>query len=108
MPTIVSEPNRETTHRVSGIEFGGAADFDGVFVDNVFVGFGIALTIVHVPAERFEHGVDKLAADLGFVVLAGEVCVAVSVEPVDEIGDGLGQGHFGRSPNSKRRGCLWG
>ena len=50
---------------------GGAADLDGVLVDHVLVGFGVALLVVDVPAEGLEEGVDELAAELGLVVLAG-------------------------------------
>ena len=50
--------------------FGCAADLDCVFVDDVFVGLGVTADVFHVPAERFEHRIDKLFAKLGLVVLA--------------------------------------
>ena len=48
--------------------FGGPADLDGVFVNDVLVGLGQALFVVHIPAERHEQRIDELVADLGFVV----------------------------------------
>ena len=48
---------------------GGLADFDGVFVDDVLVGLGVALLVVNVPAEGLEERVEEFAADLGFVVV---------------------------------------
>ena len=67
--------------------FGGLADFDGVFVDDVLVGLGVALLVVHVPAEGFEERVEELAAELGFVVVGRAVGVAVAVEPLDQVED---------------------
>ena len=64
-----------------------------VFVDDVFVGFGVASGVVDVPAEGFEEGVEEFAADLGFVVLAGFVGVEVALEAFDEIEDFFWGGH---------------
>src|SRR6266516_3395258 len=47
-----------------------AADLDGVFMDDIFVRFGITADVFHVPAERFEHRIDKFLAKLRFIVLA--------------------------------------
>src|SRR5437667_332277 len=47
--------------------FGPLADFDGVLVDNVLVGFGVALFVVHVPTERLEERVEELMTKLRFV-----------------------------------------
>ena len=47
---------------------GRAADLDRVFVDDVLVGFGVALLVVDVPAEGLEEWVEKLVAELSFVV----------------------------------------
>jgi len=41
--------------------------------------------ILHVPAERCEEGIEELAAELRFVVLTGKVCIATSLEALDEI-----------------------
>src|SRR5207253_10183195 len=47
---------------------GGAADLDGVFVDDVLVGLGVAGAVVDVPAGGGEEGVDEFSAGLGVVV----------------------------------------
>lgn len=47
---------------------GNAAHLDGVFVDDVFIRLGIALLVADIPAQLFEKGIDKLPAQLGFIV----------------------------------------
>src|SRR5438552_1137377 len=47
---------------------GRASDFDRIFVDDVFVCFGITAHVVHVPAERLKHWIDELAPKLRLVV----------------------------------------
>ena len=59
----------------------------GVFVNNVFVGFGVALFVINIPAESFEERVEKLAAGLSFVVVAEFVGVAVAVKTINEVED---------------------
>ena len=49
--------------------FGCAANLDCIFVNDIFVGLSVAADVFHVPAERFEHRIDKLFAKLRFVVL---------------------------------------
>lgn len=84
----------------------GAGDFDGVFVDDVFVGVGVAGGVGHVPAECGEEGVEEFAAELGFVVIGGGVGVGVAGEAIDEIGDGGGNGHgLLREGSECRQGC---
>lgn len=72
---------------------GGKANLDGVFVYHVAVGFGIALVVVHVPAERCEHRVNEIASDLGFVVLPVAVGVEIPLEVFDQGENGLRGGH---------------
>src|SRR5207244_4213601 len=67
--------------------FGGFADFDRVFVDDVFVGLGVALFVVNVPAERFEKGVEEFATKLGLVVMMGFVGIAVAIKALDQFED---------------------
>ena len=74
--------------------FGFALHFNGRFVHHVFVCFGVALFVVHVPAERLEEGVDEFAAGLGFVVDSGAVIVAVALELGDEFVDFLRGWHM--------------
>jgi len=56
----------------------------GVFVDDILVGLGVSLLIVHIPAQGFEKRVNKFPPKLGFVVLPGLISLAISVKPVDE------------------------
>ena len=67
--------------------FDRAGDADLVFVDDVLVGFGFTGGVINVPAQGLEEGVEELAADLGFVVLAGLVGVVVPGETLDEFLD---------------------
>src|SRR6266496_5626025 len=67
--------------------FGRLTNFDGVFVKNVFVGFGVALFVINIPAESFEERVEKLAAGLSFVVVARLVGVAIAVKAINEVED---------------------
>ena len=76
---------------------GDAADLDGVLVDDVLVGFGIAVFVGDVPAQGLEKGVDELPAHLGFVVGAFFVGVQVVVKGVDQFFDTVGCGHEGLS-----------
>jgi hypothetical protein len=47
----------------------------------------IAGRVVHVPAKRFEEGIEEFAAELGFVVLAGFVGVELLLETGGEFQD---------------------
>ena len=76
--------------------FGGFADFDGVFVDNILVCLSIAALVVNVPAERFEKRVQEFTAKLGFVVLWRAVGVDLALKALDEFEDDLGHSHFFR------------
>ncbi|GEM_PF-1969932 len=67
--------------------FGVAADFDGVFVNHVFVRLGVALLVVNVPTQRSKEGIDELAAKLGFIVIAGEISLAIALKALDQSGD---------------------
>jgi len=68
--------------KTSGL--GYAADLYGVFVDDVLVGLGVSGLVVDVPSKGDEQRVDKLAADLGFVISACVIIVAVSGEPLSQ------------------------
>ena len=57
------------------------------------VSVGVAPLVVDVPAEGLEEGVDELAAELGLVVAARAVGVAVAREALDEVGDEGGRCH---------------
>ena len=71
--------------------FGIAADLDGIFVDDIFVRLGVTLLIGDIPAERLEERIEKLPAQLGFVVTLALVGLAVLLEPVDEGGNDRGR-----------------
>jgi hypothetical protein len=67
--------------------FGLLPDLDGVLVYDFLVRLGIAGPVGHVPAEGLEQGIEELLPELGFVVLAGFVVVAVPLEVFDESED---------------------
>ena len=70
-----------------------AAHADGIFMNDVLVGFGVALLVVNVPAQRLEKRIKEFAAQLGFVVLAGFVSVELLFEAGDQIQNFPGRGH---------------
>ncbi len=65
--------------------FGGASHFNGILVDNVLIGFGIAGFVDNVPPESLEKRVDKLTANLGFVIGLVKVGADVALEAFDKI-----------------------
>src|SRR5437870_248379 len=67
--------------------FGRPADFDRVFMNDVFVRFRVAADVFHVPTQRFEHGVDKFLTKLRFVILARLVGFSLLFEAVNQISD---------------------
>lgn len=73
------------------------AHADGILVDDVFVGLGVAGAVVHVPTEGLEQRVDELVARLGLVVAAGPIGLAVAAKALHQFGDDLrrGSGHGG-------------
>ena len=73
--------------------FGRAADFDGVFVDNILVSLCVTADVFHVPAERFEHRINKFFAELCFVVLTGFIGVALLFETLNKVSNYRGSGH---------------
>ena len=72
---------------------GDAGDFQGLLVDDVFVGLGVAGGVVDIPAERGEEGVEKFAAQLGFLVVGVEVGIEVAAEGIDEGEEARGDRH---------------
>ena len=67
---------------VGGLD--GAADADGILVDDILVGFGVALFVVDVPAEGFEQGIKKLLPKPRFIVVPGFVGLELFPEPRDQ------------------------
>ncbi len=61
-----------------------SSDLDGILVNDVLVGIGIALFIVDIPAEGFPEGVKEFATNLGFVITTGFVVVDVFGKMVAE------------------------
>ncbi len=74
---------------------GGAADLDGIFVHDFAEALRVAGAVVHVPAQQREQGVEKIAPQLGFVVLAALVVIKLLAEAGDEL-DESGRGGHGR------------
>ena len=65
----------------------GAAYADGVFVDNVFIRLGVTLLVVYVPSVCLEEGIEKLAAEVGFIVMPGRVGITVLLETLRKVKD---------------------
>ena len=63
---------------------------DGVFVNDLFVGFCIARDVVHIPTQSLEEGVNKLSSHLRLVVLARLVVLLTAFEPLNQLCDLLG------------------
>ena len=61
-------------------------------MDDVFIGFGMALGVIHVPAERFEERIEKFLAKLGLVIAAGFVGIEILFELGDEAVNFFGRG----------------
>ena len=60
--------------------FGYAADLQGIFDDHIAVIQRVAVLVVDVPPEGLKERVEEFLPELGFVVLAGAIGVAVSLE----------------------------
>ena len=71
--------------------FSVSADLDSIFMDNIFVRLGVTLLIRDIPPERFKERIEKLPAQLGFVVTLAFVGFSVLFEPVDEGGNDRGR-----------------
>ena len=90
-------------------EFAGAADAEGIvrrggagagnaeriFVDDVLVGLGIALSVVHVPAKGGEEWVDEFLADPCLLVVGVNVGIEVATEGLDTLKNALRNRHEG-------------
>jgi len=72
---------------------GCAVDLDGILVDHILVRLGVALLVVHVPAQGREERVEELLPELHLIVLSGLVGLKVPVEAFDQIEDLLGAGN---------------
>ncbi len=73
--------------------FRRAADLYRVFVNNVFVGFGVAADVLHVPAKRLEHWIDELATQLRLIVAARLIRFELFIEALNEIRNHRGRWH---------------
>jgi hypothetical protein len=63
-------------------------------MDNVFISFGQALDVVHVPAQSFKERVEELAAELGFVIVPGFVRIEILFELIDQPENLFGCAHL--------------
>jgi len=68
--------------------------FDRVLVDNVFVGFGRALFVVHVPTKGLKERVEELPAQLCFIILAGGVVLQIECKSLGQRNDFQWCGHI--------------
>ena len=73
---------------------GAVGVFVGVCVDYILVGFSAALLVINIPAEGFEERVKEFTANLGFVVMAGLVSLAVALKAFHQIENGFGNGRL--------------
>jgi hypothetical protein len=73
---------------------GAVGGFVGVCVDYILVGFSAALLVINIPAEGFEERVKEFTANLGFVVMAGLVSLAVALKAFHQIENGFGNGRL--------------
>ena len=72
-------------------------------MDNILVGLGVARAIGDVPAERLEERIEKLAAELGFLVVGAEVGFEIAGECFDALNDTRWNRHGGeRDENAVR------
>jgi len=60
-------------------------------VKDIGLGLGVTMLIGDIPPERFEKRIEKLPAQLGFVVTLALVGLAVLLEPVNEGGNDWGR-----------------
>src|SRR5262249_47739467 len=86
-------PSRSLLFSLEGL--GDTTDLDRGLVDHVLVGLGVALLIIHVPAEALEEGVDEFLANLGLVVVGRQVGVGVAAEEIHQFEDFLRSAHRG-------------
>src|ERR1019366_161226 len=52
-------------------------DFDGIFMDDILVRLGIALPIVHVPAETSEEWVQEFLSEASLVIGFLAECIEI-------------------------------
>ena len=60
------------------------ADLNGIFVNNVFVRFGITLLVIDIPAKECEQRVNELASYLRFIVLAGFIRFTMRIKTLNQ------------------------
>jgi hypothetical protein len=65
-------------------------DLNSILMDDVLVGFSVALLVVDVPAQGFKEGVNELLSKLGFVVCTRAVGFAIALKPLNEFKDFFG------------------
>lgn len=73
--------------------FCDTSDFDGIFVNDLFLGFGVALFIGYIPAQLFHQRVDVFKAHLGFVILSLFIGFEVVIESVCQFQYPVRYGH---------------
>lgn len=69
--------------------FGGAADFDVRFMNDIAIGHGVAGFVEDVPAEGFPEGIDELDAHLRFAVAGIFIFVQIVMKFFYELVDGV-------------------
>jgi hypothetical protein len=78
--------------------FGIASDCNGIFVDDILVGFGVAGSVGHIPPQGIEEGIEKFSSELGFVVTLRFIVLEIALEAGNEVGNDGGDWGHARSP----------
>ncbi len=89
LPIGIGRLAADTKGVVGGLGF--ATDLEGVFVDDLLAGLGVALGVGDIPTEGGEERVDELLADLGLFEFRGGIVGLVGGEGFDEGGDLAGR-----------------
>ena len=67
-----------------------AANFYGIFVDNVLICLGVALFVIYVPSQKLKNKVNELPAEAGFRYIDRTICLAVCIKSFNEFGSSCG------------------
>ncbi|MBL0382313.1 MAG: hypothetical protein N839_0000640 [Desulfofustis sp. PB-SRB1] len=63
---------------------GETADFNGIFMNNVFICLGISLFIGNIPAQFLKKRINKLTPHLGFIVFPTLISRDITAEGFNE------------------------
>jgi hypothetical protein len=78
---------------VVGSLYADTRNAEGILVDHVLVGLGVALFVAHIPTERGKERIDEFLADLSLLVVGIEVGIEVAPEGGDAVENARGNRH---------------